>query len=85
MRDLSKRVGSPGTSTISTQVSVIAELHCGRDVRDEICDAGDEIRDVSEEIKDVGNKGTKRTLVLPRLPLESKAVGARSTGALRGT
>jgi hypothetical protein len=85
MRDLTKRVRSPGTGTIRAQVTVIAELHCGRDVRDEICDAGEEIRDVSEEIKDVRNKGTKRTLVLPRLPLESKAVGTRSTGALRGT
>jgi hypothetical protein len=62
MRDLSKRVGSPGTSTISTQVSVIAELHCGRDVRDEICDAGDEIRDVSEEINDVRDKGHQENL-----------------------
>ena len=75
-RDVPTRVGSPGTCTISAQVSVVAELHC---------EVSNEIRDVSDEIRDVDKKGTKRTLAQPRLPLESKAVGARGTGALRGT
>ena len=59
---------------------MVTELHCIREVNDEICAVCNEIREVSEGIKDVGEKETKRPLVLPRL--RQLGLGAQASYAV---